>query len=87
VLDGIRITDNDIHDVDGSGIYFSSNHHWLLIKQAVTRLIHFKVLRNRLRNIGSRVIGPKARGRVSTGSTASVFSPLSMPPKDARSQT
>ncbi len=62
-FDQIRITDNDLHDIDGSGIYFSAKHHWLLMSKAATRLIHFQVLRNRLHNVGSRVIEPKARGR------------------------
>ncbi|NOY83204.1 MAG: hypothetical protein GXP31_19595, partial [Kiritimatiellaeota bacterium] len=63
VLDFLEVADNDIHDVDGSGIFFNLLHHWLLMKKAVVRLVHVKVLRNRLCNIGSRVIEPKARGR------------------------
>ncbi len=63
VLDFLEVADNDIHDVDGSGIFFNLLHHWLLMKKAVVRLVHVKVLRNRLRRIGSRVIEPKARGR------------------------
>jgi len=63
VIDRIRIADNDVHDVDSSGIYFSATHHWLLVKEAAVRLIHFEVLRNRMCNVGSRVTEPKARGR------------------------
>ncbi len=63
VLDYLEVADNDIHDVDGSGIFFNLKHHWLLMKKAVVRLVHVKILRNRLRNMGSRVIEPKARGR------------------------
>ena len=62
VLDDIEVADNDIHDVDGSGIFFNLTHHWLLMKKAVIRLVHVKVLRNRLRRLGSRVIEPRARG-------------------------
>ncbi|NOZ22492.1 MAG: LamG domain-containing protein [Planctomycetes bacterium] len=63
VLDRIEVSDNDIYEVDGSGIFFNLRHHWLLKKKAVVRLVHVKILRNRLRNIGRRVIEPKARGR------------------------
>ena len=63
VFDHIEIADNDIHDVDGSGIFLNPKHHWLLMKKAVVRFIHLNVFRNRLQNVGSRVIEPKARGR------------------------
>ena len=63
VFDHIEIADNDIHDVDGSGIFLNPRHHWLLVKKAVVRFVHLNVLRNRLRNVGSRVVEPKARGR------------------------
>jgi len=63
VLDHIEITDNDIHDVDGSGLFLNLRHHWLLVKKAIVRLVHVDILRNRLTNVGSRVIEPKARGR------------------------
>lgn len=62
VFDHIDVADNDLHEVDGSGIYFSPRHHWLLINRAVVRFIHLRVLRNRLRSTGSRVIEPRSRG-------------------------
>jgi len=63
VLDHIEIADNDLHDVDGSGIFFNLRHHWMLIRKAVVRLVHVDILRNRLTNVGSRVVEPKSRGR------------------------
>jgi len=62
IFDRISVRDNDLYDVGGSGIYFSPRHHWLLVAKAKTRSIHIEVLRNRLRNVGSRVIEPKSRG-------------------------
>jgi hypothetical protein len=63
VLDHITVADCDIHDVDGSGIFFNLQHHWLLTRRAIVRLVHVNVLRNRLANVGSRVVEPKAQGR------------------------
>lgn len=63
VFDHIEIADNDIHDVDGSGIFLNPRHHWLMMKKAIVRFVHLNVLRNRLQNVGSRVVEPKARGR------------------------
>jgi len=56
VLDHIEVSNNDIHDIDGSAIGLSNGRSYYHLKDLGARLVHVNVFRNRLRNIGFRVL-------------------------------
>ena len=56
VLNKIELSDNDFRDIDESAIGLSNGRSYYRLKDLKARLIYAKVLRNRLRNIGFRVL-------------------------------
>lgn len=54
ILDYIEVSDNDIHDIDASAILLSHGWRHYALTRLEARLIHAKVYRNNVRNIGYR---------------------------------
>ncbi len=51
-LDRIAVTDNDIHDIDGSAAALWNGCRHYAMKRLGARLLHVRILRNRVRNTG-----------------------------------
>ncbi|HBN26000.1 MAG TPA: hypothetical protein DD405_00825 [Desulfobacteraceae bacterium] len=56
VFDHIEVSDSHIHDIDSSAIGLSNGSSHCLMKNAGARLIHVNILRNRVSNVGYRVL-------------------------------
>ena len=67
ILDNINITDNDFDNIDGSAVVMGSGRDRLAYSKLDARLIHAKVLRNRLRMIGYRPLARLGAGAYGDG--------------------
>jgi len=54
VLDHIEISDNDMHDIFGGVLCFTNGSSPVHLAELRARLVHVRVLRNRIRNVGYR---------------------------------
>lgn len=62
VLDNINITDNEFDNIDGSAIVVGSGSDRQIYSRLGARLLHTKILRNRLKLIGSRPLARLGAG-------------------------
>ena len=54
VLDQLEVSDNDMHDIDSTAVALSNGRGHYLMKDYGCRLMHVRLLRNRVRNVGYR---------------------------------